>query len=704
VGGLRYYTPAETTEILDRKGRLVAKVHDEENRSADPLAQISPWLQKAVIAAEDDRFWTHHGIDLRGLVRGATVDVSRRGHATGGSTLTQQLAKNLFLTPERTPTRKLAEFYLSLQIEQRYSKHEILQLYLNQVYWGHNAYGCEAAAQTYFGKHASQLNLAEAAMIAGLIPGPELFSPYHSLERAQQRQALVLNRMTELGVITPAQAEGARAMPVQISGLRQVYNAPYFTSYVLSVLNERYGPARVRQGGLKVTTTVDMDWQLHAEKLIHDEIAKLKDNHVSQGALACVDNETGGIRALVGGVGYSKSQFNRATQAMRPPGSSFKPFVYLTGFAHGLKPESIEVDEPMSYKMGDGTRWKPHNYDNRFRGSLTIRRALETSINIVAIKILDMVTPKKVIETAMKFGFHDGLNPNLSLALGTSEVTPLELASAYEGLANMGRWTAANPIIRVETRQGEILEENNRPEFKQVFPAYFVATLVDCMQGVLLRGTGAGAYFGRPAAGKTGTSSDHRDAWFAGFTPQLTAVVWAGNDDNSQMIGITGGDVCAPIWKTFMEKIHKGLPEKKFPDPEKVAGASDAKAAAKVLRAKTKIVEHTWEPDSSPRRTGPTEPQHEDAPAKAPRRPSSEATTDAPPAGWQFEESKARPGAAQPGGTTPPHDEWRELKPIAPIPARPHPVEEPARPAKPAAVKPVEHQADPNPAPADVPL
>jgi 1A family penicillin-binding protein len=715
VGSLRYYAPAQTTEILDRKGRLIAKIHDEENRSVVPLGQISPWLQKAVIAAEDDRFWTHPGFDFKGLVRGATVDVRRRGHATGGSTLTQQLAKNLFLTSERSATRKLAELYLSLQIEQRYGKKQILELYLNQIFWGHNAYGCEAAAQTYFGKHASDLNLAESALLAGLIPGPELFSPYRSEKRAKGRQELVLARMLELGVITQDQADVARQTPLQFGGFRHVYNAPYFTTHVLAVLNERYGQRRVREGGLRVMTTVDLEWQKFAEKLVKDEIAKLKWNHVSQGAMVAIDNTTGGIMAMVGGTGYAQSQFNRATQAMRPPGSSFKPFVYLTGFANGMTPDTIMVDEPIRYPMGDGTTWSPNNYDHEFRGALSIRRALEKSVNIVAIKILEEVTPKKAIETASKFGIHEGLGENLSLALGTSEVTALELAQGYSGLANIGKLVPANPILRVETRMGEILEDNQRPEAKHVFPAYFVAELIDCMKGVLLRGTGTGAYFGRPAAGKTGTSSDHRDAWFAGFTPQLTAVVWVGNDDNSPMIGLTGGDVCAPIWRRFMEMAHKGLPEKDFPAADEVPGASDAKAQAKALRKK-KHVERAWVRDVRPQATEAPEAPPESAPGAAKSNPHP--TTDGgdtPPAGWQFDEHHSEPGRPGNSGLVeikpptrpkPAGDHLDEpVRPLRPAAAKPaeHPAE-PVRPMRPQAPKPVERQVDPNPAPADVPL
>ena len=380
VGALKYYAPPETSEIFDRKGRLIAKIHDEENRSVVPLSQISPWLQKAVVVAEDERFWNHRGVDLRGLIRGTTADVRRRGHATGGSTLTQQLAKNLFLTPERRITRKIAEAYLSIQIEQRYAKAEILQFYLNQVYWGHNAYGCEAASQIYFGKHASALTLGEAAMLAGLIPGPELFSPYHDMRQAKHRQALVLQRMTELNVITPDEADAASRMPIKLSGMRHVYATPYFTSYVMRVLNERYGPNRVRKGGLRVTTTMDLDWQRFAEQLVREEVARLKWNRVSQGALVCVENETGEVRAIVGGMDYAKSQFNRATQAMRPPGSSFKPFVYLAAFANGMSPWTVEVDEPIGYPMADGSMWRPNNFDHSFRGAITLRAAIATPI------------------------------------------------------------------------------------------------------------------------------------------------------------------------------------------------------------------------------------------------------------------------------------------------------------------------------------
>lgn len=700
VDALRHYAPAETSEIFDYKGRLIAKIHDEENRSVVHLGQISPWLQKAVVSAEDDRFWTHPGVDIRGLIRGTTADIRRRGHATGGSTLTQQLARNLFLTPERALSRKLAEAYLSIQIERRYAKNQILELYLNQVYWGHNAYGCEAASQMYFGKSSAQLNLAEAAMLAGIIPGPELFSPYHSLEKAKWRQSLVLNRMVELDVITPAEAEAAKAAPITLGGARRVYTAPYFTSYVLRILNERYGATRVREGGLRVTTTLDLDAQRHAEQLIRDELAKLKANRVTQGALVSIDNATGGIRALVGGVDFYQSQFNRATQALRPPGSSFKPFVYLTGFAEGYTPNSVEIDEPIEYPMVDGSMWRPNNYDHKFRGAITIRRALERSVNVVAIKILDTVTPKKVIETAHQFGLHGQLQENLSLALGTGEVTPLQLAGAYSGLANIGRYTPPTAILRVENRQGDVLEEVE-PKPRQVFNSYYVAELVDCMRGVLLRGTGVGAYFGRPAAGKTGTSSDHRDAWFAGFTPQLATVVWVGNDDNSAMIRLTGGDVCAPIWGKFMRQMHQNLPVKDFPDPGSLPEADEAR---KLAKAKPKGVRATPSATPSPAAGGASKP-----PARPTVEPGQLQEIDAEgrPAGWVYTDP-APPRAARPTSEADRHQPRRPASESSPpqhrpsaaasihraAPARPtaeapkaitRPTQEPVRPIVPAA-------------------
>jgi penicillin-binding protein 1A len=467
------------------------------------------------------------------------------------------------------------------------------------------------------------------------------------------------------------------------------------------VLNERYGQRRVREGGLRVTTTVDLDWQKYAEKLVKDEISKLKWNRVSQGAMVAIDNATGGVLAMVGGTGYAQSQFNRATQAMRPPGSSFKPFVYLTGFANGMTPDTIQIDEPISYPMGDGSLWKPNNFDHVFRGALTIRRALEKSVNVVAIKILDDVTAKKVIETATKFGFPDGMQENLSLALGTSEVTPLQLAQGYAGLANVGKLVPVNPILRVETRQGELLEDNQHPEGKQVFPAYHVAQLIDCMRGVVLRGTATAAYFGRPAAGKTGTSSDHRDAWFAGFTPQMTAVVWVGNDNNSSMIGLTGGDVCAPIWRRFMEMAHKGLPVKDFPDADEVPGASDARAQAKALRKK-KYVERGWVRDVRPQATATPAPAVETPlPASKPNQRPTVDNGDSPPAGWQFDTHRSEP--IRPAGVQPPGGLTEIKPPKRPKPAPAH-VDEPVRPVRPVAPKPVENPVDPHPVQADVAL
>jgi penicillin-binding protein 1A len=608
VGGLTVAHAPQSTVLFDVKGRRIASIHGEENRTSVPLAKIGPSLPKAVVAMEDARFYQHFGIDLVGLTR-AVVFLGRRG---GGSTLTQQLAKNLFLTQEQTITRKMADMLLAIQIERHYSKDQILELYLNQVYWGHGSFGCEAAAQTYFSKHAHELNLAESALLAGILQGPELFTPYRNARVAKERQKLVLGRMLGQGFITQKEYDAAWQFPVHIHGVRSSHQAPYFTAYVQSLLADTLGAQALRHGGYRIMTSLDLDMQQAAEDALVRQVRQMRRYRVSQGALVCIDPHSGEIKAMVGGLDYGESQFNRAVQAHRQPGSSFKPFVYLTALANGMTPDSLVKDEPVAFTMGDGRTWKPQNYDRRFHGNLPLRSALEQSINVVAVKLAEQFSLSRVIETARAAGIASPLQANLALALGASEVTPLELCSAYGTLATGGQHTPPLAILRIEDSQGKVLTMG-QPELKVALDPAPVAALTDMMQGVLLRGTGRGAYFGKPAAGKTGTASDYRDAWFAGFTPDLAAVVWVGNDDNSPMRGITGAHA-APIWGQFMRVATRSLPARGFPT---AAAPSDTPAAPSDMAA---------QPLES--LDQPTDPQGRTEAAPATPTPLVEATDD----------------------------------------------------------------------------
>ncbi|MEB3300043.1 MAG: PBP1A family penicillin-binding protein [Candidatus Sericytochromatia bacterium] len=573
VEDLQRYVPFETTVVLDAYGGVLAKVHGEENRTVVPLGEVPPLVRQAVIAAEDVRFYRHPGVDARGILRALIKDIAGRKAEEGASTLTQQLAKNLFLSPSRTLARKLADAWLAIRIERRYSKDQILELYLNQVYWGHNAYGIEAASQTYFGRGVRTLGLAEGALLAGLLSEPERASPYRRYKRALQHQRNVLRKMVAAGFITQSQAMAAQAQTLPIlpqpPRKRETLKAPYFTSYLLDDLRERFGADYLQKSGLRISTTLNPNWQAKAEELVTEVLKRDgKSNRFSQATLIALEPQTGAIRAMVGGADWSRSQFNRAVQAHRQPGSSFKPVLYLTAFAQGIAPTLVFSDEPRTWTGGDGKPWTPLNYGGERYGALPLRRALEISNNVIAVKLIERVGASKVVETARRLGFRSDIQPNLSLALGTSEVTPLELAAAFATFAAEGKFAPPQAWTRLTDRTGTVLQRRV-PRAVQVVPPGPIRILNDVLQGVILRGTGYAARIGRPAAGKTGTTSDHRDAWFVGYTPELVTLVWVGNDDNSTMTsGTTGGEVCAPLWARFMTHALKQATPSAFVSPE----------------------------------------------------------------------------------------------------------------------------------------
>lgn len=567
-----YDPPSEATRIYAASGELIASVY-RENREYVTVDQIPLSMQQAVIAIEDDRFFRHGGIDLRALARAMWRNLRARKLLEGGSTITQQLARNVLLTPERTVRRKIAEIMLAMEIERRFAKREILERYLNQVYFGQGAYGVEMAAQVYFGKPAAQLTLAQSALLAGLIRAPSSSSPYRDLEHARYRQRLVLHRMAHLGYISREQAYAAAARePLWLARQRNVgltsVRAPYFVSYVLPYLIERYGEERVYRGGLEVHTTLNLSMQITAEQAIRAGLDEAKEQGLdaTQGALVAIDVRTGAIRAMIGGYDFAQSQFNRAFQARRQPGSAFKPFIYTTAIEAGWKPSKSLLDAPVSYWSGAGW-WRPKNYDKKFRGSVTLRRALEKSINIPAIRTLNRLGPDRVIAVARRMGIESPLQPNLSLALGSSEVTLLELTSAYATLASMGMHSAPVAITRVVDQSGNVLERNT-PRRRAALEDEVAYRMIDIMKGVITRGTGRAARLNRPVAGKTGTSDDYRNAWFIGFTPHLAVAVWVGNDDNSPMRKVVGGTVPARIWAAFMRTAAALMPADDWERPE----------------------------------------------------------------------------------------------------------------------------------------
>ncbi|MBD0363339.1 MAG: penicillin-binding protein 1A, partial [Coleofasciculus sp. C3-bin4] len=565
---LRTYVPTETTYIYDIKGKELASLHGEANREVVKLDKISPTLKRAVLAMEDSHFYMHHGINPNSVGRALLMNWERGTVVEGGSTLTMQLVKNLFLRPERKFSRKVAEAVMAIRVEQIFTKDQILEMYLNQIYWGHNNYGIQTASQSYFAKSADKLNLAESAMLAGLIQSPEDYSPFVNKEVAKQRQSLVLTRMRDLGWITASEEEAARKQPLKIGKLTSWESSqlPYITEAVVNELNERFGRDAVLKGGMRVQTTIDYKFQRMAEETIsraHDNL-RYRGLYPDQVALAAVDPRTHFVKALVGGISYEKSQFNRAVQARRQPGSSFKPFVYYTAFATGkYSPESTVIDAPVSYRDGDGW-YSPQNYGGGFSGAMSIRTALINSTNIPAVKIGKAVGLDKVIETCRTLGIKSPMEPVTSLPLGAIGVTPLEMAGGYATFASNGWYSEPTVIVRVTDSGGNVLLDNT-PKPRLVLDSWAAASLNSVLQGVISGGTGTAAQIGRPAAGKTGTTSSERDVWFVGYVPQLAAAVWIGNDDNRPLGGgATGGGFAAPIWRDFMLQALKNEPVQSF--------------------------------------------------------------------------------------------------------------------------------------------
>ncbi|MFM7365203.1 MAG: transglycosylase domain-containing protein [Cuspidothrix sp.] len=571
VRQIKNFFPPETTYIYDIKGKLLTSIHGEANREVVPLDRISPNLKRAVLASEDGHFYDHHGINPTGVGRAIVVNMVAGGVKEGGSTITMQLVKNLFLSQKRAFTRKLAEAVLAIRLEQILSKNEILEMYLNQVYWGHNNYGAQTAARSYFNKSAESLTLGESAMMAGLIQAPEEFSPFTNMKLAKQKQKEVLGRMIELGWISQKEYDDALKQQIKLGRIRSFQGSasPYVTNSVAQELAKKFGRDALLKGGMRVQTTVDAKFQIMAEETIKDWHQKLQSQGLSknQMALVAIDPRTHFVKALVGGVDYKVSEFNRATQAQRQPGSSFKPFVYYAAFATGkYAPDTTVIDAPVSYQDGNGWYY-PKNYDGGFSGAMSIRTALAQSRNIPVIKVGKAIGMNKVIETCRTLGIMSPMEPVTSLPLGAIGVTPLEMASAYATFANYGWQSPPTVIVRITDSAGNVLLDNT-PKPKQVLDPWASAAIVDVMQSVVTEGTGKGAAIDRPAAGKTGTTSSEKDIWFVGTVPQLTTAVWVGRDDNKQLArGATGGVMVAPIWRDFMTKALKGVPVEKFKSP-----------------------------------------------------------------------------------------------------------------------------------------
>jgi penicillin-binding protein 1A len=581
VQALEHFKPSITTRVYSDSNELLAEFF-VENRTPVQLTEVPDVLLKALIATEDKRFYSHSGLDYRGIARAFVRNVQAGKVLEGGSTLTQQLAKVLFLTPERSYLRKIKEMALALKIEQRYTKQEILTLYLNQIYFGSGAYGIEAASQAYFGKQAKDLDIAECALLAGLPRSPKHYSPFRSRDNALARRKHVLNRLVITGVIAPAQAEAAMQAPLPAQPNIQHRGpapAPYFVEYIRQKVEERFGSSILYSGGLNIYTSINMVLQAYAERSLLSGLEQLdvklahkhKGQQPLQAAIVALDPSTGHIVAMVGGRDFSKSQFNRAWQALRQPGSAFKPVVYAAAMDRGYGAADLLSDTPMTIKIDNKKTWTPENFTRTYQGEVTLRRALAQSLNVPTVRLLAKIGMDETIRFARSLGIRSALRPVLPLALGSSDVTLLELTAAYSVFANYGVRLDPVAIRLITDSSGRTLYANDGMPVQAVKPetAYLITNL---LKGVIDRGTGWKAReIGRPVAGKTGTTNDYRDAWFIGYTPNLVAGVWVGYDDQRSLgPKATGSRAALPIWLDFMKSAHQGQEPLDFGAPESI--------------------------------------------------------------------------------------------------------------------------------------
>jgi penicillin-binding protein 1A len=585
---LKNYKPSTVTKIFSEDGEVIGEFFNEK-REIVSLDRVPNHLIQAFVAGEDARFFQHKGLDYLAILRALFRNIFSGEIVQGGSTITQQVVKSLLLSPEKRFTRKIREAILAYKIEKYLTKEEILFLYLNQIYLGHGAYGVASAAENYFGKNIEELNITEAALLAGLPQAPSKNSPYQHPQQAKKRQVYILNRMAEEGFISPNDANKAAHTPYVIRSKEKpsIEKALHFVEYVRRYIEERYGKDALYKDGLQVFTTIDLYFERMAQEVMESGLREIEKREkypsadiplTPEGALVCFDLETGYVKAMVGGRDFKKSQFNRAIQARRQTGSAFKPIVYASALDKGFTPTSIIVDSPIVFEWGD-KKWKPKNFEGKFSGPTTLRNALTHSVNIVTVKIAQEVGIGYIKDYAQKLGISSPLHNDLSMALGSSSISLYELTKAYGVFANRGNLFKPIFIKKILDRNGNLLEESlplfyskESSEEENIITPQTAYLMTYLLQGVVQHGTGWRARsLGRPVAAKTGTTDQFMDAWFIGYTPELITGIWVGFDEERSLgENETGARAASPIWVTFLSKILKDKPIKDFPVPEGV--------------------------------------------------------------------------------------------------------------------------------------
>lgn len=576
--------PSLSTKLYDCNANLITQVYVEQ-RSLIPLSQVPEIMQKAIVATEDERFFKHWGIDPKAIMRAFLKNVFNIRVVQGASTITQQLARDLFLTRKKTVARKLKEALLAIKIEHKYTKKEILEMYLNQIYFGSGAYGIEAAARTYFGKHVENLTLTDCALLAALPRGPNVYSPYKNPDKAKNRRDSILTRLSSQGIITKEEEETAKKEPIQLAKI-ELRQAPYFVEYVRQYLESVYGPHILYKGGLTVQTTLDLPLQEKAQILFDKAIqeAQIKADEATgktaslsapklQGCMLAIAPQTGQIKVMIGGRDFKESEFNRTVQAKRQPGSAFKPFIYTAAIDNGFTPATILMDAPEIFKDADGKEWKPQNYEQKFFGPTPLRDAIAYSRNVSTVKLLTRVGLGTVINYTRRMGITSNLRHEYTLALGASEVSLIELVSAFAIFPNNGIKVDPIGVVSVQDRDNNIIEENS-PHFTEVLKPETAYIMVNLLQSVIEYGTAKSAkdFIGKlPAAGKTGTTDENTDVWFIGFTPDLVVGIWIGYDEKISMgKWATSANLAVPLWAEFMKQAYEGKQPQQFFIPSNI--------------------------------------------------------------------------------------------------------------------------------------